>query len=641
MQFLHPEFFYALPALLIPVLIHLFQLRRFKIQAFTNVALLQKIRLQTRKSSQLKKWLILIVRLLAIGCIILAFSQPFLSNQLAQKNSSETVIYLDNSFSMQAIGPKGPLLSRAVQEVITGFDELEKISVFTNDQSYKSIPLKDLKTELLSLDYSQNQLDLNRLILKGKTLFSEDKTRSKKLILVSDFQQHEDKILTNTDTTIQVLLVPLKPINTANNYIDNVRLESSLNTNYTLNVSGKTTSDTNDSIPVTLYQNAKVIGKSILVKSKNFKTSFVLPNTLEFKGKLSIDDTQILYDDDFYFNIPKTEKIAVLAIHENSSSTFLKNLYSNDEFIFKNQNLKTLDYGQIKMQNLIILNGIKQISIALKNSLDVFMNTGGTVLLIPNKTGDLSSYNKVLSTQTTHQLKPIKTQEKRITNIAFNHPILKNVFEEKISNFQYPSVQVFYPLSTTTNRILSFENQQAFLVQFKSLFVFTAPVESEASNFIHSPLIVPTLYNIGRSSLKTPPLHYWIGAENNFDLKVNLQRDRILKLSHKDSQFIPLQTNFNTKVSITTKENPREPGHYAVLKNKDTLTTVSYNYNRDESQLRYHDLTQMKGVSIEKSLNDTLNTIKIESNVTWLWKWFVIFALTLLAFEMLILKYFK
>ena len=111
MQFLHPEFFYALPALLIPVLIHLFQLRRFKVQAFTNVALLEKIRLQTRKSSQLKKWLILIVRLLAIGCIILAFSQPFLSNQTAQKNSSETVIYLDNSFSMQALGPNGSLLS--------------------------------------------------------------------------------------------------------------------------------------------------------------------------------------------------------------------------------------------------------------------------------------------------------------------------------------------------------------------------------------------------------------------------------------------------------------------------------------------------------------------------------------------------
>ena len=66
MQFLHPDFFYALPALLIPVFIHLFQLRRFKVQEFSNVALLQKIRFQTRKSSQLKKWLILLLRLFAI-----------------------------------------------------------------------------------------------------------------------------------------------------------------------------------------------------------------------------------------------------------------------------------------------------------------------------------------------------------------------------------------------------------------------------------------------------------------------------------------------------------------------------------------------------------------------------------------------
>ena len=171
MQFLHPEFFYALPALLIPVFIHLFQLRRFKVQEFTNVALLQKIRFQTRKSSHLKKWLILFVRLLAIAVIIIAFSQPFLSNQIVQKNTSETVVYLDNSFSMQAIGPKGSLLSRAIQDVITGFDENEKIGLLTNDKSYKSTSLKDLKTGLLSMKYRQNQLDLNTLILKGKGMF--------------------------------------------------------------------------------------------------------------------------------------------------------------------------------------------------------------------------------------------------------------------------------------------------------------------------------------------------------------------------------------------------------------------------------------------------------------------------------------
>jgi len=641
MQFLHPEFFYALPALLIPILIHLFQLRRFKVQAFTNVALLQKIRFQTRKSSQLKKWLILLIRLLLIASIITAFTQPFLSNQSAQKNTSETVIYLDNSFSMQAIGSKGSLLNRAVQDVITGFDATEKIGVFTNSQSYKSTSLKDLKTELLSLKYSQNQLDLNTVILKGTSLFSDSKTSSKTLIVVSDFQQQEDETLSVVDTSIRVILVPLKPINTANSYIESVALEPSLNANYSLNVSGKTNRTTDDPISVTLYQDQTVIGKSILEKSKGYKTTFVLPNTLEFAGKLFIEDTQITYDDTFYFNIPKAEKIGVLAIHENKNSTYLKKLYAGEEFIFQSQNYKTLDYSQIKSQNLIVLNGLTEISLVLKNSLETFMENGGVVVMIPSKNGDLKSYNQFLALQTKHRLNPLQTQEKRITNIAFKHPILKDVFEEQVTNFQYPKVQYYYPLTTSTNSVLSFEDQQPFLIQFKALFLFTAAVEPEASNFVNSPLIVPTFYNIGKSSLKTPPLYYWIGAENNFDIKINLQKDRILKLANKTRQFIPFQTNFNNKVSITTKDHPKEPGHFSILKDTDTLTLVSYNYNRNESQLNYANLAKIKGVSIENSLDTTLKNIKIEANVTWLWKWFVIFALILLAFEMLILKYFK
>ena len=641
MQFLHPEFFYALPALLIPILIHLFQLRKFKVQAFTNVALLQKIRFQTRKSSQLKKWLILLIRLLLIACIITAFSQPFLSNKSIGKNNSETVIYLDNSFSMQATGSKGTLLNRAVQDVITGFDATEKIGVFTNIQSYKSTSIKELKTELLSLKYSQNQLDLNTVILKGSSLFSDSKTSSKTLVIVSDFQQQEDELRVALDSSIRIVLVPLKPINTANAYIESLVLEPSLNSNYSLNVNGKTINTTRDSISVTLYQDQKVIGKSILEKTKDYKTSFLLPNTSELDGKISIEDSQITYDDTFYFNIPKVEKIGVLAIHENANSTFLERLYGGSEFRFQNQNYKTLDYSQIKTQNLIILNGLTEISVVLKNTLETFMNSGGVVVMIPSKNGKLNTYNQLLALQTNHRLKPIQAQKKRITNIAFEHPILKDVFEAQVTNFQYPTVQYYYPLTTTANSVLSFEDQRPFLVQFKALYVFTSALETEASNFVNSPLIVPTFYNIGRSSLKTPPLYYWIGAENNFDIKVDLQKDRILKLANTDTEFIPLQTNFNNRVNITTKDDPNTPGHFSILNDRDTLTHVSYNYNRKESQLKYHDITKIKGVSIEESLDATLKNVKIEANVTWLWKWFIIFALLLLAFEMLILKYFK
>lgn len=60
MQFKNPEILYALFLLLIPIIIHLFQFRKFQKEAFTNVAFLKEVSIQTRKSSQLKKWLALL-----------------------------------------------------------------------------------------------------------------------------------------------------------------------------------------------------------------------------------------------------------------------------------------------------------------------------------------------------------------------------------------------------------------------------------------------------------------------------------------------------------------------------------------------------------------------------------------------------
>ncbi|MDA9025940.1 BatA domain-containing protein [Flavobacteriaceae bacterium] len=276
MQFLYPEYFYALPALLIPIFIHLFQLRRFKKYAFTNVAILQKIRFQTRKSSQLKKWLILILRLLAMACIIIAFSQPYFSNQKSIDAASETVLYLDNSFSMQALGANGPLFKRAIQDVISEIDEEQKISLFTNDISYQSTTIKVIKNKLLNLNYSPNQLNLRNVILKGKSLFSNSKSSLKTLLVISDFQKQDQELLADIDTTLRVILVPLSPLDISNDYIDKISIVPSLNANNLLNVTAKTNTKSRDSIAITLFESDKIIGKSILEKSKNYKTSFVI-----------------------------------------------------------------------------------------------------------------------------------------------------------------------------------------------------------------------------------------------------------------------------------------------------------------------------------------------------------------------------
>ena len=129
MQFKHPELLYALFLLLIPIIIHLFQLRRFQKVDFTNVAFLKKVTIQTRKSSQLKKWLILLMRLAAMACLIFAFAQPFTASKIALNAQKETVLYLDNSFSMEAKGVQGPLLKRAIQDLYEQSAGVEKISL--------------------------------------------------------------------------------------------------------------------------------------------------------------------------------------------------------------------------------------------------------------------------------------------------------------------------------------------------------------------------------------------------------------------------------------------------------------------------------------------------------------------------------
>lgn len=169
MQFKHPEILYALLLLIIPIIVHLFQLQRFLKVPFTNVKLLKTIEQQTRKSAHLKKWLILLTRLLIFTCLIIAFAQPYFSDYTAKK-AFNTTIYLDNSYSMQAKGDKGELLKSAVQSIIeNSASSTSTFSLITNNKNLKDLDTKGLKNELIALKYYPIKLDLATILLKAQS----------------------------------------------------------------------------------------------------------------------------------------------------------------------------------------------------------------------------------------------------------------------------------------------------------------------------------------------------------------------------------------------------------------------------------------------------------------------------------------
>ena len=78
MEFVNPGFLYGLIAVAIPVIIHLFNFRRFRKVFFTNVEFIKELKQETRKQSKLKHLLVLLARILAVAAIVLAFARPYI-----------------------------------------------------------------------------------------------------------------------------------------------------------------------------------------------------------------------------------------------------------------------------------------------------------------------------------------------------------------------------------------------------------------------------------------------------------------------------------------------------------------------------------------------------------------------------------
>lgn len=645
MQFKHPELLYALFLLLIPIFIHLFQLRKFQKVAFTNVSFLKKVTIETRKSSQIKKWITLLTRMLIFICLIIAFAQPFSATKSALSQNKETIIYIDNSFSMQLKGSEGTLLKRALQQLYSKSIRSKNLSWMTNDFYIKNTSHQDFKNDILSVNYSQKQLTPREVLLKSNQLFSKNNPSSeKRLIFISDFQTNEafPKIPKN----LIIDAVQLKQTETSNISIDTAYISKQDISSIELTVILSAQGNVAKTIPISLYNKNKLIAKKAIEfsdKSDEIQTKsivFDLKNNEEFEGKIELNDPNLLFDNSMFFSINVTKKIKVLSI-SNRNLSFLNRIYNTVEFDFIQQNSKNLNYSAFSKQNFIILNELDNIPESLAIAIKSFSDNGGTVLIIPSINGSIDQYNSLLSKLQLGTFSKLFNQEKRITQIVFDHPLFRDVFEKRVLNFQYPKVNSYYEISTKQPAVLKFEDAQPFIVQNKNNVTFTAAINTTNSNFQSSPLIVPTLYNIAKQSLALPKLYYEIGIQNQYSIPVSLSQDEILKITDSTYSYIPLQQTKANQVNITTFESPSYAGTFNIEKDEKPIEKVSYNYNRTESLLRYSNPKNWNNTRIHAGIDELFSSIAKDNSIQSYWKSFAIFALLFLVLEMIILKFYK
>lgn len=677
MQFLYPTFLFALAALAIPIILHLFYFRRFKKVYFTNVRFLKEVKEETSARSKLRNLLVLLMRLLAILFLVLAFAQPFIPQDAEVKKGEKVVsIFLDNSFSMDALSQDVKLFEKAKQRarsIVNAYPVEDRFQVLTNDfegRHQRLVSKEDAITLIDEVEISPAVKKLSTALTRQQQALNSGDTENKVAYIISDFQRNITDLSNFVDTTFDINLIPLQSVQEKNISIDSAWFDAPVQmlnqTNPLIVKVANLSNEPVENIRLSIRQDGQVkpVGTlSIPAKSSVTDTvNITILRTGWHEAELEITDFPIQFDDKYHFTFNVAEQINVLVINEDAADPFLNAAFAGlSSFKVDNQLSRNLNYSSFSNYQLIVTNGIKAVSSGLAFELKQYTQNGGNLLVFPGVNANLGTYKSFLSAFPANELQSFEQVERPVGAINTDEFIFRDVFENKNTNFKLPVTQANYKMSTFGSRgeerLLTYRDGSSFLSKYQSgqgnLYLCSAPLNTDYNNLVRNgEIFIPMLYKMSISSGKYRPIAYTIGQDEviQADNKINGGgTETVYKLKGRAEEFIPEQRTVSSKVFLGINGQIKEAGFYDLFLNpENVLDKYGFNYDRQESDLTYYneeDLASMAGAKMsvisETASQNFGTTIEERSRGIILWKWCLILALIFLAIEVLLLRFWK
>lgn len=668
MSFLYPSFLWALTALSIPIIIHLFNFRKTQRIYFSSNRFLRQVQEATTAKRKLKHYLILASRLLFLLFLVLTFSQPIIPASEQFSTNRNISLYLDNSLSMSVpVEEKTRALDVGmgyVRQVVEIFPPDTRYRLLTNDfapfsNSYKT------KAEILDLLSQVRLSPLSRSLAEISERFHNSSTvaKSDEVFWISDFQQSTIGLLQPSlyDSMQRWHLVPLTFQNNTNIFIDSAYLENPFvvgGEKNTLHVRLR-----NDGVKgieqllVKLAINGIQTGtSSVNIAAKGMaQTSFDLTTGLTgiSQATIGFNDYPVSFDNEFYLALNFTEKIRVVEIKGKEAVTPVERVFGNKAvFSFRAYTVGNFNYSLLKEADLVVINGLDRLDGALSQSLRNYIDEAGVLLFIPGSSPDVASYQNLL------RIPALAVREGAIVLAEldypdFNNPFFENIFEERSTRLAMPQASKLLEWGNDRSAILRFKNEQPFLSMFNrtgKLYVMAAPLENASTSFHNSALFVPVMYRIAASGKKSELKPYYSLNESFITMRLDsLDGDQPLKLVG-NQEIVPAQRKMASQVIMELPRFTMSAGFYKVTYDRDTVGLLAFNLHQDESLL-----TQLTGQEVKQQLGNPAtisifeanseeaftNEIKARYLGTPLWKYALILALFFLLMEILLIRFLK
>ncbi|MEN9523489.1 MAG: hypothetical protein RL065_1866, partial [Bacteroidota bacterium] len=484
MNFLFPSFLLASLAIALPIVIHLFNFKRYKKIYFPSIQFLKEVKQQTTNLNKLKHLLVLLFRSLAIIALVFAFAQPFLKNSLTniKQGEQQVSIYIDNSFSMANTKNGVPMLEIAKQkalELINGYNNNTQFQIIANELNGSMQHLVSKTDAIKIVDEIKIQPQspyLSNIIAKQKNALSVNKSEHSIAYLISDFQKSQCNFQkSNTDTSIDIIALPLFSDEKQNISIDTCWFDSPIQTvnqqvKLLVKISNYGNADiSNNRLTLMLNDKLKFVGDFSLSAHQYIIDTipFTVTQTSWNKGLISINDNAVTFDDNYYFTFEVKEKVNVLCINEGSENIYLKALFNDKQIDLTNSNVSQTDYGLFKNTDCIVLNNLKTISSGLSSELQKFVTSGGSLIIIPNEVSDFNTYNSLLNSMNCGIFSNLSMQEQNVISVNTQMNLMKDVFVKTSENMDLPKVKKHFIIATT---IANNEEQILSLKDGSSLF---------------------------------------------------------------------------------------------------------------------------------------------------------------------------
>ena len=673
MQFLYPAFLFGLAAVVIPVIIHLFNFRRFKTVYFSNVSFLKEIKEETASRSRVKHLLVLAARMLAIAFIVLAFAQPFIPKRNTNISAGKKYVsvYVDNSFSMGAMSGGVRLLDKAKQagkEIVQNYAVNDQFQLLTNDLSGKQQRLVG-KEEFLSMldevDISPAARNLAEITRRQADVLAIDNSKNKVAYVLSDFQKNLGEF--TPDTTVKYNLIPLAADAQQNVFIDTAWFTEPvqlLNQNAKLIVRIKNSGEKaieGNRLSLKLNGQTKGIADfSVAAGLYTYDTiGFVINQAGWNKAELGIQDFPITNDDTYFFAFQVAEKIKVLAISEGKSNIYLDGVFKDQtEFEYTSVTSGSLDYSMIKGNQFVVLANLNSISSGLSAALGSFLSNGGTVCVFPGFKNDVESYNAFLSSLGLNTFSDFKEDEQELAKIDMQQGLFKDVFEKVPENMGLPKVRKYYhsngKIASLNPPVLSLKNGGDFLTKdgYKSgtIYICSSPLDKAYSDLPVHAIFAPMMYKMAVMGSHSETMAYVIGDKKGIEIaSKGGGADKVYKVKGDQLEFIPEQFALGNKVILGLKDQVKKSGFYKVsLENSDSADVIALNYDRHESEQSFYKVDELKARYNGSNMNvvnsvglEVAQVIKEMDRGVSLWKLFLILTLLALAAESLLLRFWK